>query len=143
MKNLKIALATACAVVVGWSFTASADIPASAYVQDGLIAQWDGIDNAGTGTHDPSATVWKDLKGSLDFELTSKGSWVNGSALYVNNGCAAKAASATSAYRAIEVVYKMTAAAGRILFASGCTSGGDGTVFFGKYPPPGLTILVR
>ena len=23
------------------------------------------------------------------------------------------------------------------------TSGGDGTVFFGKYPPPGLTILVK
>ena len=31
MKNLKIALAAACAVVVGWAFTASADIPASAY----------------------------------------------------------------------------------------------------------------
>ena len=57
--------------------TASGDIYTSAsYVQDGLIAQWDGIDNVGTGTHNPSATVWKDLKGSCDMTLLSKGSWV-------------------------------------------------------------------
>ena len=124
MRNLNVALVTACAVVVGCGFTASADIPASAYVQDGLIVQWDGIDNAGTGTHDAEATAWKDLKGSLDLELTSKGSWVNGSALYVNGGCAAKAESATEPYKTIEVVYKMTSSSGRILFASGCVSGG-------------------
>ena len=46
MKNLKVALVAACAVVVGWAFTASADIPASAYVQDGLVVQYDGIENA-------------------------------------------------------------------------------------------------
>ena len=33
------------------------------YVQDGLIAMWDGIENAGWGVHDASATVWKDLIG--------------------------------------------------------------------------------
>lgn len=37
------------------------------YVQDGLIAMWDGIENAGWGTHDPNATVWKDLVGDIDF----------------------------------------------------------------------------
>lgn len=36
------------------------------YVQDGLIAMWDGIENAGWGTHNASATVWKDLIGNLD-----------------------------------------------------------------------------
>ena len=36
------------------------------YVQDGLIAMWDGIENAGWGTHDPNATVWKDLVGNYD-----------------------------------------------------------------------------
>ena len=30
------------------------------YVQDGLIAMWDGVENAGWGVHDPNATVWKD-----------------------------------------------------------------------------------
>ena len=43
------------------------------YVQDGLIAMWDGIENAGWGTHDPNATVWKDLAGNRDFSLTSHG----------------------------------------------------------------------
>ena len=33
------------------------------YVQDGLVAMWDGIENAGWGLHDPNATVWKDLVG--------------------------------------------------------------------------------
>lgn len=34
------------------------------YVQDGLVAMWDGIENAGWGVHDPNATVWKDLSGN-------------------------------------------------------------------------------
>ena len=44
--------AVVCAAV-GFASPVWADIPASAYVQDGLIAQWDGIDNAGTGTPVP------------------------------------------------------------------------------------------
>ena len=42
----------------------------TAYVQDGLIACWDGIENAGVGVHDGSATVWKDVKGGYEFNLT-------------------------------------------------------------------------
>ena len=38
----------------------------ASYVADGLVAQWDGIDNAGRGQHDAAATVWKDLAGSHD-----------------------------------------------------------------------------
>ena len=34
------------------------------YVQSGLIAMWDGIENAGWGVHDANATVWKDLTGN-------------------------------------------------------------------------------
>ena len=34
------------------------------YVQDGLLALWDGIENAGWGTHDVNATAWKDLSGN-------------------------------------------------------------------------------
>ena len=39
------------------------------YVQDGLIAMWDGIENAGFGVHDSSATTWKDLVGDNDLVL--------------------------------------------------------------------------
>lgn len=44
------------------------DWPVSAadYVQDGLVAMYDGIENAGWGVHDPNATVWQDLIGSFD-----------------------------------------------------------------------------
>lgn len=45
------------------------------YVQDGLIAMWDGIENAGWGTHDPSATVWKDLCGSNDLSNPHASVW--------------------------------------------------------------------
>lgn len=56
----------ACAAIaaLGFAFTASADIPASAYVQSGLVAQFDGIENAGSGTHNGAATTWTDLTGN-------------------------------------------------------------------------------
>ena len=89
----------------------------ASYVQDGLIAQWDGIDNAGTGTHNPLSAVWKDLKGSCDMTLLNNGeSWVNGQALYVN-GAGAAGSTAAPRYTTIEVVYKM--AGGACLFVSG------------------------
>ena len=47
----------------GGSFTAKD------YVQDGLVAMWDGIENAGWGVHDASATMWKDLVGEHNVAL--------------------------------------------------------------------------
>lgn len=44
------------------------------YVQGGLVAMWDGIENAGFGVHDPNATTWKDLTGSgYDFQIPTAG----------------------------------------------------------------------
>ena len=39
------------------------------YIQDGLVAMWDGIENAGWGVHDSTATVWKDLVGDNDITI--------------------------------------------------------------------------
>ena len=95
---------------------------ASYVQQEHLIAQWDGIDNVGTGRHDPNATVWKDLKGNLDMTLTAKGRWAaRGNALYVS-GLGAQGASAAPAYKTIEVVYRMAKDGGRLLFVSGIAS---------------------
>ena len=59
MKAMKcLAFGIACICVA-----AAAQGAVSGYVQDGLIAHWDAIDNVGTGVHDPSATTWKDLTG--------------------------------------------------------------------------------
>ena len=47
------------------------------YVQDGLIAMWDGIENAGWGVHDPNATVWKDLVGGYDLTVPPSLAWMD------------------------------------------------------------------
>ena len=45
------------------------------YVQDGLVAMWDGIENAGWGVHDAAAT-WKDLSGNgYDLTVTAPNAW--------------------------------------------------------------------
>ena len=36
-------------------------LSAKDYIQDGLVAMWDGIENAGWGKHDENATEWVDL----------------------------------------------------------------------------------
>lgn len=62
-------------------------VTASAYVQDGLIAMWDGIENAGWGVHDPSAPVWKDLVGNLDLQgVISSDLYFTDNALHAANG---------------------------------------------------------
>lgn len=45
------------------------------YVQNGLVAMWDGKENAGWGVHDPSATVWKDLVGEIDVTANRTPTW--------------------------------------------------------------------
>ena len=41
------------------------------YAQNGLVLAWDGIENAGWGVHDPSATAWKDLIEGAEIPNTS------------------------------------------------------------------------
>ena len=52
------------------------------YVPGGLVGFWDAIDNAGTGTHDPAAAVWKDLSGyGFDGTMNGIATWANGNAM--------------------------------------------------------------
>ena len=43
------------------------------YVQNGLIAMWDGEWNAGGGVHDANATTWKDLAGGVEAFASASG----------------------------------------------------------------------
>ena len=88
MKNQTTILAALAAVVLASALSASAALDAYSYVQRGLAACYDGIDNAGTGTHDPSATVWKDLTGNGNDGTcdTSKLSW-SADGWSVSGGC--------------------------------------------------------
>ena len=72
------------------------------YVQDGLIAMWDGIENAGWGVHDAAATTWKDLVGDYDLAI-SQGAQFD-STCFRTNGVA-KAAYSTTAYFLKDVTY--------------------------------------
>jgi hypothetical protein len=44
---------------------------ASDYIQDGLIALWDGIENSGYGMHSDSTDIWVDLKGSYSVPISN------------------------------------------------------------------------
>ena len=60
-------------LAVAWaavSSSSAAALTAASYAQDGLVGQWDGIENAGAGLHDPATNYWTDLTGqSGDFAL--------------------------------------------------------------------------
>ena len=57
---------------------------------------WDGIENAGWGVHDPEATVWKDLIGTDNWNITEHGSWTENALASDGNGIAAVDAIANS-----------------------------------------------
>lgn len=119
MKKTLLGIVLGCLVSDAWAYSA-AD-----YKQEGLLNQWDAIENAGPYRHDANATVWKDLAGgktvygSRDLELTENGSWGDG---WLNvNGLSAVGSDKTTDYKTIEIVYRMTEnpGDGAIAFASG------------------------
>ena len=50
---------------VEYAEEARTEYTARDYIQDGLIAMWDGIENAGFGVHDPSRKYWEDIVGGV------------------------------------------------------------------------------
>ena len=75
----------------------------NSYVQSGLVVQLDGVRNAGPAReHDSAATVWKDIKGKLDFTLKAAASW--GADHLVLAGLSAQSAVKVPAYGTVEAV---------------------------------------
>ena len=76
------------------------------YVQTGLVAMWDGIENAGWGTHDASATTWKDLSGGgRDLTVRDIALWGD-TYLYCDGTAYSAYLTGATAYQSIECVYK-------------------------------------
>lgn len=97
------------------------------YVQNGLVAMWDGIENAGWGVHNANATAWMDLVGGIEIPLTSSGAWDNDSLCRTNSNDMYRAAKAdnslkfglTEQYVTFETVFRLTSESGdRALIAS-------------------------
>ena len=60
------------AAVLSAAFSPSAPAATSEnYIQKGLIAHWDGIENVGRGQHSDATAVWTDLVGGRSFALSS------------------------------------------------------------------------
>ena len=88
--------------------TAIHEYTAKDYIQDGLVAIWDGIENVGYGLHDDDATIWKDcINGRI---------WKGISTIYNGNSYISKGGNSTDTTfvyqdligteRAREVVFK-------------------------------------
>ena len=52
-----------------FAFSACAELTAKAYVQSGLVAHWDAVENVGYGRHSDETKVWKDLVGGYDMTV--------------------------------------------------------------------------
>ena len=75
--DMKFSLACAVGLSLCGALVASAaTIPASSYIQKGLVANWDAIENGGAGVHGDVATSgWTDLVGGcvLTTNVTADG----------------------------------------------------------------------
>ena len=77
--GFKTQLVAVLAVVIvhcGGFAASAATIPASSYIQKGLVANWDAIENGGAGVHvDVAVNGWTDLVGGcvLTTNVTADG----------------------------------------------------------------------
>lgn len=105
------------ALMAGAGLPLAADTLTSAsYVQNGLVGQWDGLENAGVGLYDSSATYWVDLTGnSGDFAVFTEVASFSANGLVKNvQGVMATNVTATARtdVRTIEVVVSGAPASG-------------------------------
>jgi hypothetical protein len=91
MKKTMSVFAAAAMAAIFACVTSSRAEDVSNYVQNGLFACWDGVENAGRGVHDSSATSWKDLVGNRDLTI-------GGGASFTENSLYRSASSTSMAY---------------------------------------------
>ena len=131
---------SALCIAVAAAFAAApllsnAALTAAHYVQNGLVACWDGIENAGAGIHADSPVQWVDLVGGRPFALTNAtaGACAIQFSGVVGSKGVLSAADTTATFALagkdgmIEVVYVQTS--GTIVLQSSATSG----IAVGKY----------
>ena len=114
-----------CLIAAIAAFGAWAETPTAAdYTRDGLVAQWDGIDNAGTGTHNSSAATWADRIGGRTVtrvDTSGGGSW--------GENCFVEGSSDTSAFWVEDNTLKNAIASGSVtveIFCEHSTSTASG-----------------
>ena len=127
-KTMSVFAAAAMAAAFACVSSSRADDVAD-YVQNGLFACWDGVENAGRGVHDSSATSWKDLVGNRDLAIGGGASFTENS-LYRSASLTSMAyytASITTA-KTLQLVFKRKSYAQYAVLASlkGYVNNGEG-----------------
>ena len=97
---------------------AEAKIPASAYVQEGLVALYDGIENAGAGRHEDSPSMWKNLADGADDAVLPEGLFTVG-ANHIKLSAAATIQS-VSCYKDTQITLETRARAVSFSGTTGC-----------------------
>lgn len=102
------------------------------YVHDGLIAMWDGIENAGYGQHNASASAWKDLVGNNDLTIVSGAQTITSNSVVFNDtALGGKLANEISNVVAIEFCGMITRNAASAVFVPNRTgTGGYASGFY-------------
>ena len=126
--------ALTCARLVAVFRHRTVGLNAYSCVRRGLVAHFDGVDNAGTGTHDPAATTWADLTGNgntgtLAANVTwAANGWVNDANCYPVS-LSAGTISPVTASKTFTAQFAATPSRGNVR-----------ECFFGQYNAPGITI---
>lgn len=97
-------------------------ISAKSYVQNGLVAQWDGIENAGSGRHQAERTEWLDLKGGKSISLTKAASFSENALICNGTGYAGTLKGTIPSSRIVtaEIAFEVVATHGNsCLFSTG------------------------
>lgn len=76
------------------------------YVQSGLVAMWDGIENDGFGRHDSTKTTWKDLSGNGNDLAVRLASLWGANNLYCDGDAWSAYRAGRINYQSIECVYQ-------------------------------------
>ena len=133
--NLKTVKTLAASAVVAASAAVAKGGTPDDYIQDGLIAMWDGYENDGAGGHATELAEWKDTTGEYSFVFgADSGITVNGAALVFTGASGCRATLNTAGTEAtfdkakdgmLEIVFKPAAdrAATCLLLRSSSTSG--------------------
>ena len=126
--------ALTCARLVAVFRRRTVGLDAYSCVRRGLVAHFDGIDNAGTGSHDPAATTWTDLTGNGNTGALAANvawaadGWVNAADCYpVSLGPGTIAP--TTASKTFTAQFAVTPSRSNVR-----------QCFFGQYASPGITI---
>ena len=112
-----------------WGARDTGGLTARDYIQDGLVAMWDGIENAGWGVHDENATNWYNLASEYEGAYTNAVATKDGRTIWGEN-CAI----ATNNYNAFYLTGDITKAIANAQTIEACvnidSSSANDTIIF-------------